>query len=401
VPAVVPLLASGSLTWYVSRATGVVSLVFLTASVVLGIVTSFRWSSPNWPRFVVEFVHRNVSLLIVVFVSVHVVVVVADSFAPIGVLDAVIPFISAYRPLWLGFGAIAFDLLVALVVTSLLRHRFGYRTWRIVHWLAYLCWPVAVLHGLGTGSDTRSGVVLAVTAVCIVAVMVAAALRLGAALARRPGARLAGLGALAALPVLLVVWLVSGPLADGWARRSGTPEPVLAAASASAGSASTGSVSSGAAGTTVPATTAPASTQPARVFGSGGFSASTSGTYHQSGPDADGHYTISLVGTLGSGAAGTLDVEIIGVPRTGGGVNMTSGTVTVSDGRNSYRGDIVDLNGGDIVAQMPGPGGADWQVEVALTELDRTSGRMSGRVQASPVTGDDGGFGRGDRGDDR
>jgi len=80
---------------------------------------------------------------------------------------------------------------------------------------------------------------------------------------------------------------------------------------------------------------------------------------------------------------------------------MTSGTVTVSDGRNSYRGDIVDLNGGDIVAQMPGPGGADWQVEVALTELDRTSGRMAGRVQASSATGDDGGFGRGDRGDDR
>ena len=63
------LLASGSLTWYVSRATGVVSLAFLTASVLLGILTSFRWSSPNWPRFVVEFVHRNVSLLVVVFVG--------------------------------------------------------------------------------------------------------------------------------------------------------------------------------------------------------------------------------------------------------------------------------------------------------------------------------------------
>ncbi len=253
-----------------------------------------------------------------------------------------------------------------------------------MHWLAYLCWPVAVLHGLGTGSDTRSGVVLGLTAVCIVSVLVAGALRLGAALARRPGARVVGLGALAALPVVLVFWVVSGPLADGWARRAGTPDQVLASAGASASS-SGGSAPVGSAVTTPPATTAPVTTQPARVFGSGGFSASTSGTYHQSGPDSQGHYTISLVGTLASGAAGTVDIEIVGVPATGGGVSMTSGTVTVSDGRNSYRGDIVGLRGGDIVAQMPGPGGADWQVEVALTQLDRTGGHMAGQVQASPA----------------
>jgi hypothetical protein len=95
---------------------------------------------------------------------------------------------------------------------------------------------------------------------------------------------------------------------------------------------------------------------------------------------------VSLVGTLAQGAGGTVDIEIIGVPASGGGVNLTSGTITVSDGRNSYRGDIVGLRGGDIQAQMPGPGGADWTVEVVLTELDRTAGRMAGRVQASPAT---------------
>ena len=187
-------LSGGTLTWYVARATGVVTLGFLTASVLLGILTSFRWSSPNWPRFVVEFVHRNVSLLVVVFLAIHVVTVVADSFAPIRWIDVVVPFISAYRPFWLGFGAVAFDLLIALVVTSLLRHRLGFTTWRFVHWLAYLCWPVAVLHGLGTGSDTRSGLVLAFTAACVVAVLVAAGLRLGAGLCVRPGGRAFGLG---------------------------------------------------------------------------------------------------------------------------------------------------------------------------------------------------------------
>lgn len=385
-PAFAPLLASGSVTWYVSRASGVVSLAFLTASVLLGIVTSFRWSSPNWPRFVVEFVHRNVSLLVVLFVAVHVVVVVADSFAPIGVLDAFVPFVSAYRPLWLGFGAIAFDLVVALVVTSLLRHRLGYRSWRIVHWLAYLCWPIAVLHGLGTGSDTKSDAILAVTAVCVVLVLVAAGLRLGAALRPHPGARVFGFGVLAVLPVLLVLWVAAGPLADGWARRAGTPTRVLAAAGSPV--AGTPDVSA------APPTTAPPTTTsaPARVFGAGGFSAGTRGTYRQSGPDASGHSTISLVGTLADGASGRVDVEIVGTPASGGGVSMTSGTVTVSDGRNSYRGDIVGLRGGDIEAQMPGPDGADWLVSVVLTQLDRTAGTMAARVEAAPARrfGDDG-----------
>jgi DMSO/TMAO reductase YedYZ heme-binding membrane subunit len=375
----------------VARATGVVSLAFLTASVLLGILTSFRWSSPTWPRFVVEFVHRNVSLLVVVFVAAHVVVVVADSFAPIGVVDAFLPFVSAYRPLWLGFGAIAFDLVLALVVTSLLRHRLGYRSWRLVHWLAYLCWPVAVLHGLGTGSDTRSGMVLAITAVCVVLVLVAAGLRLGAALQARPGARAAGLGVLASLPVLLVLWLAVGPLAAGWARRSGTPQSVLAAAGAGAAAPP--------ASTAPQAGAAPATTAPVRVFGSGGFSASAKGTYRESGPDASGHSTVSLVGTLADGAAGSVAVEIAGVPLSGGGIEMTSGTVTVSDGRNSYRGDIVDLRGGDIVAQMPGPSGANWSVEMVLTALDRSAGTMSATVQASPI-GHGGGDGAG-RGDDR
>ena len=113
--------------WYLARGSGVVTLVLLTASVVLGIVTSVRWSSRRWPRFVIEFLHRNVALLVVTFLGIHVATVVVDGFAPIGWKDAVVPFVSAYRPLWLGLGAIAFDLVVALVVTSLLRHRIGHR----------------------------------------------------------------------------------------------------------------------------------------------------------------------------------------------------------------------------------------------------------------------------------
>jgi DMSO/TMAO reductase YedYZ heme-binding membrane subunit len=382
-----PVLAisGGSLTWYVARATGVVTLGFLTASVLLGILTSFRWSSPAWPRFVVEFVHRNVSLLVLVFLGIHVVSVVADSFAPIRWIDLVVPFVSAYRPFWLGLGAVAFDLLLALVITSLLRHRLGYRTWRVVHWLAYACWPVAVLHGLGTGSDTQSGPVLAFTAVCIVAVVAAAALRLGAGLRGHPGARALGLGAIVFTPVLLVVWLVSGPLADGWARKAGTPGTVLAASSSATDAPST------------PTTSTPQPTSPG--FAAAGFDATARGTFHETAPDAKGKVVVSLTGQLSNGADGRLDVELTGAPLAGGGVSMSSGTVTLSDGAHSYQGEVVGLGQSQVVADMPGPDGAQWRVVVDVTQLDQRGGAMTADVHAAPrprgERGDEGGEGDG------
>ena len=97
------------------------------------------------------------SLLVIVFLVIHIVTSVLDSFAPISLTAAVIPFVSSYRPLWLGLGTLSFDLILALAITSLIRRRLGYATWRAVHWLAYASWPVAVLHGLGTGSDTKVG----------------------------------------------------------------------------------------------------------------------------------------------------------------------------------------------------------------------------------------------------
>ena len=82
------------------------------------------------PRFVVADLHRNVSLLVIVFIVIHVATSVIDSFAPIRWLDAIIPFGSRYRPVWLGLGALAFDVLIAVAVTSLVRARMGYRVWR-------------------------------------------------------------------------------------------------------------------------------------------------------------------------------------------------------------------------------------------------------------------------------
>jgi sulfoxide reductase heme-binding subunit YedZ len=196
--------------WYLTRATGLVALVLLTVSMALGLLSSVRYATPAWPRFVTAGLHRNVSLLALAFTVIHIITTLADTFVPIHLQDVVIPFISAYRPVWLGLGAIAFDLLIALTITSLLRSRMSYRSWRLVHWGSYLCWPVAVVHGLGTGTDTPVRWVLALTAACVLAIAGLVAWRLRYGWPSHAGTRVAGAVMLGLALVSGGVWLVAG-----------------------------------------------------------------------------------------------------------------------------------------------------------------------------------------------
>jgi methionine sulfoxide reductase heme-binding subunit len=173
-----PSLATGpSVYWYLTRGSGVVALILLTLTLALGVADVRRFNSDRWPRFVIDSLHRSVSLLAVVFLGVHILTTVLDGFTSISLLDAIVPFGSSYRPFWLGLGAVAFDLLIALVITSLLRRRLGHRAWRFTHWFAYACWPIAMAHGLGTGSDLRFTWLLAINAICAAVVITAIVLR--------------------------------------------------------------------------------------------------------------------------------------------------------------------------------------------------------------------------------
>jgi predicted ferric reductase len=221
------MIVGPSAYWYLTRASGAVALLLLTASVVIGIAAIARLSSRAMPRFVVDGVHRTASLLAVVFLVVHIITAVLDSFAPISLVNAVIPFTGAYRPLWLGLGAAAFDLLLAVTITSLVRRRIGLGIWRGVHWLAYLAWPVAVLHGFGTGSDVNKTWLLVVNAICIVAVLGAVVVRVMIGWPENLRLRLGALGLATVFALGLGVWLPGGPLGKGWARRSGTPASLL------------------------------------------------------------------------------------------------------------------------------------------------------------------------------
>ena len=142
--------------WDLGRATGVISLALLTIVVVLGIVTRSGRPLPGLPRFAVSAVHRASSLLAVTFLGVHIVTLTLDPQSKLRWIDSVIPLGSRFRPLWVGLGAAAFDLIVALIVTSALRHRIGRRTWRAIHWIAYAMWPFAMLHTVGSGTDART-----------------------------------------------------------------------------------------------------------------------------------------------------------------------------------------------------------------------------------------------------
>src|SRR5215472_1250846 len=144
------------LLWYTTRGAGTVSLVLLSAVTVLGLLARARVEAPGWPRFLTPALHRDIALLSVVFLALHIVTAAVDPFTHIGLLASLVPFAAYYRTLWLGLGTVAFELLLAIVVTSLLRHLIGARTWRAVHWLAYASWPLAVFHGLGTGTDART-----------------------------------------------------------------------------------------------------------------------------------------------------------------------------------------------------------------------------------------------------
>jgi methionine sulfoxide reductase heme-binding subunit len=228
------ILASSEAVWYLTRASGFVALILLTGSVVLGVLAMAQFRTTAWPRFVTQALHRNVSLLAVCFLAAHIATTVLDGFAPIGWLDAVVPFISNYRPIWLGLGALSLDLTIAIIVTSLLRRRVGYRAWQMVHLTSWLAWPVAMLHSLGTGSDTQNGWGQLVYIACAAAVLVACWCRLAIGWPANAGARvLAGIASVV-LPILIIGWALAGPLQAGWAKRAGTPASITSSSTSSA-----------------------------------------------------------------------------------------------------------------------------------------------------------------------
>jgi sulfoxide reductase heme-binding subunit YedZ len=173
-------MTDGPFLWYLNRSTGVVLLVLLTLSVVLGVLAMGGRPGRGLPRFVTQSLHRNLALLSVLALVVHVVSAVADTYVDIRWWQAIVPVGATYLPLWLGLGTLALDLMAVIVLTSLLRSRLGHRSWRVVHLLSWVAWGFSVAHSIGIGTDLKSATGLAVVPVfaCVVAVVAALLLRL-------------------------------------------------------------------------------------------------------------------------------------------------------------------------------------------------------------------------------
>jgi predicted ferric reductase len=164
---------SSQILWYTTRATGLVAMLLLTGVVVLGVLTAGRASAPKWPRFMQQDMHKRVSILAVAFLAIHVLTSVLDTYVHIGWLAVVVPFASPYERFFVGLGAISLDLLGAVFISSIARSRIPARAWRAVHWLSYASWPIAIAHGIGSGTDIRLGLVDALVGSCCLAVVVA------------------------------------------------------------------------------------------------------------------------------------------------------------------------------------------------------------------------------------
>jgi sulfoxide reductase heme-binding subunit YedZ len=324
-------------------------------------LTSLRVTTTGWPRFAVGWVHRNLTLLSIVFVALHVVTTVADGYAPIGLKDALIPFASPYRPVWLGLGAVAFDLLLALVVTSYLRRHIGARLWRGVHWLAYVSWPVALVHSLGTGSDARATWLVALGAVCLAAVAASVLARVAVG-GGAPAPRVLGAAAALVVPIVVAAWWHSGPARSGWAKRAGTPTRLIASHKRLVR-------------TVLVANTAPPPRAP-RSFETG-----LTGTIHQT-RTAGGYERVVMIFALRGAPGGKLRIDLRGTP-VNGGVSMTASGVSFvpATTRAPYLGSVTGLEGSIVAATVKDHAGDVLQLTARLS-LDAASGVASGDLVA-------------------
>lgn len=354
----------GKAFWYLTRATGIVALLLLTAVVVLGVVSASGFDgSPRWPRFAVGTLHRDLSLLVIVVLVIHILTTVLDGFAPISLIDAIIPLHSAYRPIWLGFGALAFDLVIALTVTSYFRRRLGYSAWRAIHWLAYVSWPVAVLHGLGTGSDSKETWALAITLACVIAVVGAVIFRVARTAGMSDGARTLAIGGALATVLALAAFAVVGPLAPHWSERAGTPEKILAEFAPPRTAVSV-------------VRPAPRSNEPTLTVP---FGATLSGTVNQHQALAGALVDLNM--QVRGAHHGELRIRLAGAP-DGGGLSMTGSQVDLLlDGYPVvWQGTVTQLQGDALAARVAGGAPSPLNLIINLN-IDNAAGTVTGTLR--------------------
>jgi hypothetical protein len=367
--------------WIAARASGFTAYGLVTIAVVLGLLLSQRWQSRRvWPRLLNDQLHQYAVLLAGIFTAIHGLSVWIDPFTKFTLREVLLPFVSHYRPLWMGLGIVAGYLGFALVATSWLRPKIGFAWWRRLHYLAFVVWLLATLHGLGDGSDSRTTWAIAIYGVSSATVVGLTIVRLLRPAGAR-GKRFTGWAALAAVVALAgVAFAATGPMRSGWN------------AIANGGNGSGSRLAS----TSVLATSLPS-----------GYQADFSGTVNEIGPNAQGSVTLQFNLQVASGPYGQMALVLQGTPLQSGGVEITASSLSLGTAAqpNLYQGSLTQLNGGNFGATLQGGSTGPLTVTGRLTVLG--GNQVQGVLQVQPGapqsqpgvgSGDDGGGGGGDGG---
>ena len=351
-----------AVTWDAARAGGFAAYVLLSTAVTVGLVLRNRWQTVRWPRLVTNELHGYLSLLALVFIGVHVLAVFVDPFTRFGLAEVLVPFVSHYRPFWMGLGVVALYLLLAVWVSSRLSARIGFRTWRAIHYLAYAVYAAATVHGLGTGSDTRTvwAPLLYAISVLLVAGLTARRLLVPVATGQTPRPVLAALGGV--VIVAVAIWSLIGPFAAHWgARAGGVPGNRQApVAQLAVGRSPSSSLSSGRVTTPFGATFA------------GRIAIRTAGESESE--------TIRIDGAMHGGTADHLEIYLRGLPLEGGGVTMEESRVRMGTTTPLYQGAIVGLRGSELVASVRS---ATQQLRLVISLNLGGDGSVSGTVHGT------------------
>lgn len=374
----------GTVTWDIARAGGFTAYALLTISVALGLALTMQWQSARWPRLINSELHNFVTLLALVFTVVHVMAIWLDPFTRFGWSEVFIPLVSHYRPLWMALGIVALYLGLAIGASTLLRPLIGYRWWRRLHVLTLGVFALVTVHGLATGSDTRTwwGMGIYLASVLVVGTLLCVRLLVPATPRGRAHPVLAAGGAV--LLLAGAVWVAAGPLLPGWntVANNGNGSGARIALAAGASTAATGS------GT--PSTTgggAPAASNPLGAA----FADSAQGTLTQQGPDGAGNVTLQVRLSLSGSVPATLVIVLQGQAQGDGSIAVTDSSITLtpSQGGTTYAGPLTTLRAESawrMGAVLTNRANGTQAIQLRADLRVDNSGAVNGSVTGAPAT---------------
>ena len=375
-----------TITWDTARAGGFTAYLLVTISVALGLALSMRWQVRWWPRLISYELHVWITVLSFIFLGIHILASWVDPFTHFGLNELLLPFVSHYRPLWMALGIVAMYLSLAVTLSLFIRRQIGYKWWLRLHELSFVVWALATIHGLATGSDTRTlwGIELYIVS----AVLVCSLLCLRLLQPVTPGGRTHPVWAsvVAAALAITITWTALGPMRPGWNAIANNGNGSGGVAQAAGSTAASGNA------TLTPSTSSNASGSPF----SQPFNASAQGTISQQVDPGTGQPVLLLDLTLSGAQQGALRIQMWERSggggddddnRGGGGTVITATQVTLGTDATTplYQGSISTLNGGYMVAQLDSTQPGQPSLQLTLN-LQTQGANVSGTVSGTPLT---------------